>query len=61
MKIVFAMLALLAVAACVAPGAKEAKCACFTSTGEPTGNCDFQAVSGAPATFSFADTGAGPC
>lgn len=55
MKLVFGLLGLIALSACVAPQAREARCSCFTAAGDGTGKCDFEAVAGAPAVFNFTD------
>ena len=65
MKKIGGVLVLLLLTACVDPSAREASCACFSTEGEPTENCDFTPVSGPPENLSFLSTKSpdqkGPC
>lgn len=53
MRIWFGVGCLMVVAACEVTEPVEAKCKCFNSDGEKTGNCEFIAVGNSPAVFSF--------
>lgn len=54
MRIIIGFIAICAVTACTTVEQREARCKCFNPDGSSTGFCEFTAVSGSPATFSFA-------
>lgn len=56
MKSVFLVVGILTIAGCTSTKEREARCKCFTSSGAPSGRCDFQPLPGQTAVFSFSAT-----
>lgn len=47
-RIVWSFAVLAVLGGCTSMEAREARCSCFTSNGNPTGNCDFQMLPQGP-------------